>query len=263
MELALDKESDQHLNAYRPGGGNSGGHGRGHQGPRPGQGTTPKNAPYMSNVQDLFWCDCRDEQGGLVHAPDCDQHECFVVPGKKQATNTGGKAKMPDHYRCTITCAFCGKREHYEDECYHKQGLSAKLKSEAQSGVGSARGKSNGEKGKGKSQGRGKGQGQAQGKSGGRGGPDGKKQDKNKDKNQDRLGGSPNRTHGGTNPQPSGGQQNTGSTTHSQTQAEEEQGTKRANEDGDESNARKGSRFMRIAQKLRKKGFDVTCLAEF
>ena len=42
LELALGKESDRHLNAYRPGGGGSGSHGRGYQGPRPGQGTTPK-----------------------------------------------------------------------------------------------------------------------------------------------------------------------------------------------------------------------------
>ena len=75
LELALEKESDQHLNAYRPRGGNSGNHGRGYQGPRRGQGTTPKIAGYMSNVQDLFWCDARDEQGALVHATDCDQHE--------------------------------------------------------------------------------------------------------------------------------------------------------------------------------------------
>ena len=63
LELALEKESDQHLNAYRPGGGSSGYHVRGHQGPRPGQGTTPKNARRMSNVQDLFCCDARDKQG--------------------------------------------------------------------------------------------------------------------------------------------------------------------------------------------------------
>ena len=263
LELALEKESDQHLNAYRPGGGNSGNHGRGHQGSRLGQGTTPKNARYMGNVQDLFWCDAKNEQGGLVDAPDCDQHECFVVQGKKQETNTGGKAKMPDHYRCTITCAFCGKRKHYKDECYHKQRLSAKLKSEAQSGGGGAGVKSQGEKGKGQSQGRGKGQGQAQGKRGGRGGLEKKNNDKNNDKNQDRSGGNPNPTPGGTNPEPSGGQQNTGPTTRSQTQAQQEQGTKRANEDGDQSNARKRSRFMRMARKLQKKGFEVTCPAEF
>ena len=36
LELALKKEGDQHLNAYRPGGGGSGSHGKGYQGPRPG-----------------------------------------------------------------------------------------------------------------------------------------------------------------------------------------------------------------------------------
>ena len=117
LELALEKESDQHLNAYCPGGGGSGSHGRGYQGPRPGQGNTPKNPRFKSNVQDLFWCDARREQGCLLHAPVCDQRNCFVVLRKKQETNTGGKAKLPDHYRCTITCAFCGKRKHYEDEC--------------------------------------------------------------------------------------------------------------------------------------------------
>ena len=123
LELALEKESDQNLNAYRPGGGNSGSHGWGYQGPRPGQGTTPKNARIMSNFQDLFWCDARDEQGCLLHAPDCNQRNCLVVQGKKQECNNGGKAKLPEHYRCTITCAFCGKRKHYEDGCYHKQRL--------------------------------------------------------------------------------------------------------------------------------------------
>ena len=41
LKLALENESDQHLNNYRPGGGGSGGHGKGYQGSRPGQGTTP------------------------------------------------------------------------------------------------------------------------------------------------------------------------------------------------------------------------------
>ena len=117
LELALEKESDQHLNAYRPGGGGSGKHGKGYQGPRPGQGTTPKHARIMDNVNELFWCDARDEHGHLQHAPDCEQQDCFLVQGKKQETNTDAKAKMPDHYRCTITCAFCGKRKHYQDEC--------------------------------------------------------------------------------------------------------------------------------------------------
>ena len=51
LELALEKESDQHLNNYRPGGGGSGSHGKGYQGCRPGQGTTPKTRPYHGKRQ--------------------------------------------------------------------------------------------------------------------------------------------------------------------------------------------------------------------
>ena len=158
---------------------------------------------------------------------------------------------MPDHYKCTIPCAFCGKRKHYDDECYHKQPLSNKLKSEAHSGGVGSGGKSQGEKGKGKSEGRGKGQAQAQGKSAGRGGPEKKNNEKNHDKNQDRSGGNPNSMPGGTNP---GGQQNTGPTTRFQTQAQQEQGTKGANKDGDQTNASKRSLFLCTARKLQKKG---------
>ena len=93
----------------------------------------------MENVKELFWCDAREEQGHLQHTPDCEQRDCFVVQGKQQEHNTGAKAKLPDHYTCTITCAFCGKRKHYEDECYHKQRLSAKLKGE-DPGKGSGKG---------------------------------------------------------------------------------------------------------------------------
>ena len=130
LELALEKDSDKHLNTYRPGGGGPRSQGRGYHKHRPGRGAGAKNARIMSNVQDLVWCDARDEQGSLLQAPDCDQRYCFVVQEKKQETNTGGKAKLPDHYRSTTTCAFCGKRKHYEDECYHKQRLSARLKTE-------------------------------------------------------------------------------------------------------------------------------------
>ena len=79
LELTLEKESDQHLNAYHPGGGGSGSHGKGYQIPRPGQGTTPKHACIMDNVKELFWCDARDAHAHLQHAPDCKQRDCFVV----------------------------------------------------------------------------------------------------------------------------------------------------------------------------------------
>ena len=258
LELALEKESDQHLNNYRPGGGGSGSHGKGYQGSRPGQGTTPKQARIMENVKELLCCDTRDEQGHLQHAPDCEQRDCFVVQGKQQEKNTGAKAKLPDHYRCTITCAFCGKRKHYEDECYHKQRLSAKLKGEDPgkgSGRGGGKGKGN-DSGKGRSKGRGQGQDKSQG---GRGGGANRQPDKD-NKNTDKNGGNPNPNPGG-NSEPSGGQ--SGPTTRSQTQAQREQGAKREHEGGDDGNAKKRSRFMRMARKLRNKGFEVTCPAEF
>ena len=70
----------------------------------------------------------------------------------------------------------------------------------------------------------------------------------------------PNPNPGG-NSEPSGGQ--SGPTTHSQTQAQQEQGAKREHEGGDDGNAKKRSRFMRMARELRNKGFEVTCPAEF
>ena len=234
LELALEKESDQHLNNYRPGGGGSGGQGKGYQVSRPGQGTTPKHARIMVNVKELFWCDARDKQGHLQHAPDCEQRDCFVVQGKKQETNTGPKCKMPDHYRCTITCAFCGKRKHYEDECYHKQRLSAKLKAEDPgkgSGKGEGKGKGN-DSGKGKSKGRGQGQDKSQG---GRRGGANRQPDKD-NKNPDKNGGNPNPNPGG-NSEPSVGQ--SGPTPRSQTQAQREQGAKPEHEGGDGGNAKR------------------------
>ena len=263
LELALEKESDQHLDAYRPGEGGSGSHGKGYQGPRPGQGTTPKHARIMGNVQDLFWCNARDEHGHLQHAPDCHQCDCIVVQGKKQGTNTGSKPKMPAQYRCAITCAFCGKRKQYEDECYHKQRLSAELKGEdpgkgSGKGTGKGGGKDKNDSREGKSKGRGKGQDKSQGERG----PSADRQQDKDNKNQDKSGGNPNPNPVG-NSQPSGGQSGSGPTTRSQTQAQQEQGAKRGREGGEHGEAKKRTRFMRMARKLRNKGFEVTCPAEF
>ena len=105
LELALEKESDGHLNNYRPGGGGSGSHGKGYQGPRPGQGSTRKHARIMENVKELFWCDARDEQGQLQHAPDCEQRDCFVVQGKKRRCRiiTGVLSPVPSVGRGSTT----------------------------------------------------------------------------------------------------------------------------------------------------------------
>ena len=79
-------------------------------------------------------------------------------------------------------------------------------------------------------------------------------------KNPDKNGGNPNPNPGG-NSEPSGGQ--SGPTTRSQTQAKREEGAKREHEGGDDGNAKKRSRFMRMARKLQNKGFEVTCPTEF
>ena len=155
LQLALEKKSDQHLNAYRPGGGGWGGHGRWYQGHRPRQGTTHKNACIMSNVQDLFPCDARDKQGSWLHSPDCDQHDCFVVQGRSRRPTLAARQGR----RTTTGDAFSGKRKHYKDECYHKQRLSAKLKSENASGKGGGKGNANKDNGQGNSKENGKGQG--------------------------------------------------------------------------------------------------------
>ena len=190
--------------------------------------------------------------------PGYEQRDCFVVQGEKQETNTGAKAKMPDHYRCTITCAFCGKRKYYEDECYHKHHLSANLKGEdfgKSSGKGGGMGNGN-DAGKGKSKGRGKEQDKIQG--GRRGGTN--HQPGKHNKNPDKNGGNPNPNPEGSS-EPSGGQ--SGPTTRSQTKAQREQGAKGEHVGGDDGNAKKRSRFMRMPGKLRNKGLEVTCPAEF
>ena len=204
----------------------------------------------MDNVKELFWCDARDEHGHLQHAPDCEQRDCFVVQGKRQETNTGAKPKLPDHCRCTITCAFCGKRKHYEDECYHKEEDPGKGR-----GKDSDEGNDN-DSGKGKSKGRGEGQDKSQG---GRGGGANRQPDKD-NKNPDKNGGNPNPNPEG-NSELSGGQ--SGPTTRSRNQDQREQGAKREHAGGDDGNAKKRSRFMRMDRKLRNKGFGLTCAAEF
>ena len=135
---------------------------------------------------------------------------------------------------------------------------SGKLKGE-DPGKGSRKGGGKGEgndSGKGKSKGRGQGQDKSQGGQGGGANRQPDKDNKNKDKN----GGNPN-PNPGRNSEPSGGQ--SGLTTRSQTKAQREQGATREHEGGDDGKAKKRSGFMSMARKLRNKGFEVTCPAEF
>ena len=48
---------------------------------------------------------------------------------RKQKKNDGKEVKHRNHIRCTMTCRFCGKRRHYDNECHIER-----RESEAQKG---------------------------------------------------------------------------------------------------------------------------------
>ena len=81
---------------------------------------------------------------------------------RPQHTSDGKTVTHQDHFRCTNTCGYCGKRRHYEDECHIKKRESHKPKSheaESQKAQTPTRTPQNGDKG-----------GKGGGKAGGQGG---------------------------------------------------------------------------------------------
>ena len=77
----------------------------------------------------LFYCKPTDHWGGPYQAPDCDGcSSCMLQLQRKQKTKDGQEVKHEGNFRCTITCGYCGKRRHYEDECHIKRHESEKLK---------------------------------------------------------------------------------------------------------------------------------------
>ena len=77
----------------------------------------------------LFYCRPTDDNGAPCHVPDCDgRSACLPQLQRKQKTKDGQELKHQDHFRCTITCRYCGKRRHYKDECHIKRRKSEKLK---------------------------------------------------------------------------------------------------------------------------------------
>ena len=80
-------------------------------------------------VQALFYCKPVNDSGGPCHAPDCDHRSSCMLQMKRQQHSKNGKAVThQDNFLCTITCGYCGKRRHYEDECHIKKRESDKLK---------------------------------------------------------------------------------------------------------------------------------------
>ena len=99
----------------------------------------------------VFYCKPVNDKGGPCHASDCDLRSgCMLQMKRQQYTNDGKPVTHQDHFRCTITCGYCGKRRHYEDECHIKKRESDKLKrqeAERQKTRTPARNPPNGDKG--------------------------------------------------------------------------------------------------------------------
>ena len=145
IELALERENDSHtekfLQKHLGRGGNptpERGEGKGPEKPtnaNQGGGKGRGNLPAMNEVKPdagtppLFYCKPVNDKGGPCHAPDCDQRSsCMLQLERQQHTKDGKPVTHQDHFRCTITCGYCCKRRHYEDECHIKKGESDKLK---------------------------------------------------------------------------------------------------------------------------------------
>ena len=180
IELALERETDSHMEKFlKKHLGRGGtptpelGEGKGPKKPtnaNQGGGKGRGNLRAMNEVKPdagtppLFYCKAVNDKGGPCDAPDCDHRSGCMLQMKRQQHSKDGKIMtLQDHFRCTITCGYCGKRRHYEDECHIKKCESDKLKrqeAERQKNQTPTRDPRNGDKG-----------GKGGGKGGGEGGP--------------------------------------------------------------------------------------------
>ena len=97
LELALEKESDQHLDAYRPGGGGSGSHGKGYRDPHLDRGLPPSTP--------VSWAKSRSSSGVT---PETNTVTCSTPPTATSdiASWSRGKSRRPTpapSARCGIT----------------------------------------------------------------------------------------------------------------------------------------------------------------
>ena len=142
IELAMKRENDSHMDKYlrnhlrketpaenAPGGRSP----QPHSNPGKGRGWQLKHMTETSRSKakgapNLFYCRPTDDKGGPCHAPECDgRSACMLQLKRKQKIKDGEGVKHQDHSRCTITCGYCGKRRHEEDECHIKRRESKKL----------------------------------------------------------------------------------------------------------------------------------------
>ena len=145
IELALKGENDSHMEKFLKRHLGRGGTPTPERGERKG----PKNPTNANNgggkgggnlramnevkpeagTPTLFYCKPVNDKGGPCHAPDCDHRSgCVLRLKRQQHTNDGKAVPHQDHFRCTITCGYCGKGRHYEVECHIKKRESDKHK---------------------------------------------------------------------------------------------------------------------------------------
>ena len=167
IQLVLERENDSHMEKFLkkhlgPGATPTAecGEGKGPKNPtnaNQGGGKGRGNLRAMNEVKPeagtppLFYCKPVNDRGGRCHAPDCDHRiGCMLQMKQQQHTKDGKTATLQDHFRCTITCGYCGKHRHYEDECHRKKQESDKHKrqeAERQKTRTPARTAKNGDKG--------------------------------------------------------------------------------------------------------------------
>ena len=145
IELALDRENDSHMGKFLKKhlgrGGNptpERGEGKGPKKPtnaNQGGGKGRGNLRAMNEVKPdagtspLCYCKPVNDKGVPCHAPGCDQRSsCMLQMKRQQHTKDGKPVIHQDHFRCTVTCGYCGERRHYEDKCHIKKRESVKLK---------------------------------------------------------------------------------------------------------------------------------------
>ena len=145
IELAFDRENDSHREKFLQKHLGQGGTPT----PKRGKGKGPKNPAdayqgfgkgrgnlcAMNEVKPeagtppLFFCKPVNDKGRPCHAPDCDlRSSCMLQMKRQQHTKDGRAVTHQDHFRCTITCGYCGKRRHYKDKCHTKKRESDKHK---------------------------------------------------------------------------------------------------------------------------------------
>ena len=143
IELAMERENDSHMVKYlrkhlqretlaenSPGGRSCQLHpnpGKGHGGQLKHLTETPSSKG--KGAPNLFYCRPTRDKDGACHALDCDgRSACMLQLKHTQKAKEGHEVKHQDHFRCTITCGYCGQGRHYEDECHIKRGVSGKHK---------------------------------------------------------------------------------------------------------------------------------------